>query len=211
MTNKLKGELMILPDIKMNVELTAQHLIDMQVSNTEEGLIAAEEMFIAELDVLDKKVRAETNKRRAIVDALVSIQEKAVDKAVTPVLRKIGAKHVGTDASHSESQTGNSLKISIVIGPEARKNVDVTGSLTIHKLVRIPKTVKKIDEKLAALSKERNQTMNNLQRIKLDLSNIPRIERKARAALAQKTLESTVAGKKFAAQLNKQPLLAPPS
>jgi hypothetical protein len=211
MSKDLKGEIALSPEVSINVELTAQHLIDMQVSHTEENLIEAEEKLIAEVDVTAKKIAKANDRRRAILDKLAVAHRSEIASIVKPVLKKLGAKNIKVSDSWSEHKTEHRIEASVSIGPESRRENKVSGTLSFTKLITIPKTVGKIDKEIAAWEKESREIHSKLHKIKMGLSNIPRIERKARAALAQKTLESTPAGKRLATSLSSQPLLAPPT
>lgn len=215
MGSELKGKLEVTPEISLNVELNAQHLVDMQVSLTEEQLYQAEEKFIADIKQLDDTIREKTDARRALLDKAAESVEKALVKEVTPVLKKIGAASINSSRTWREGSAGKrakpTLDIDIEIHPDSgRKKNTIGGELTFGRSIPVPAAATKLGSEIEGLQKEREAVRKKLEKVKVDLSNVPRIERKARAALAMKTLESTPAGRRLATDLQKRALLPPP-
>jgi hypothetical protein len=210
MSDESKGKIEIAPGVVLNAELNERHLVDMQVSIKEEQLHKEESALIRDLNELSRESGELHSKRAAAISKVCEAQQKTVLDTVAPAFKAMGATRV--DAKYDWSEDGTKKRISNVVSivAESRKKNDaISGEVKFYKSVAFPAEVKKIDARLADLDKEMAKIRKNLQEVKTDLSDIPRIERQARARLAMETLKATPAGKILAKTLEIKALPAP--
>lgn len=204
----LTGKLEVSPDILIDVKLDAQHLVDMQVSITEEQLHLEERRLITELDGLNETVSTNNEKIHGILEKGAEVQETAVAKLVTPALKKLGASKIDIDSTWRRYDE-NKVHVGINVNVHSTRTERVSGRLSFERSFSVSKEAKALEAKTKTLGIQVEEIRKQLTKVKNDIANIPRLERQARARLAMETLKSTPAGKRLADTLERK-ALAPP-
>ena len=205
---KVKTEV-VEPEMTLQVELKAEHLVDLQVAVTEEQLILREEELIEELSGLRERQQELVTKRNTIFDKIGKRHEKAVCAIMNPALRKAGVKRLESSVEVQEDQSSKTkLHLNISVGSDA-SDKNSRGSINFYRSIPVPKELKALDAQKKAIHEKVNQVNRDLEKTKMDLMNIDRIERKARGVLAQQALESSPAGKRMLENLKRKAIPAP--
>lgn len=205
----------VVPNVSMNVELDSRALVDIGVAQREEALLAKERQAIADLRELEErrsKLLQEYNE--ALKELGDTAAKKMRDQMVAP-LKKAGFKNLKFSCIVTYMVDKNKrAKLSMQFHIDDQHNHDYWGTtqgIRSSKKVPVPAKIKTLHAKGHDLDEPIEKAQNHLMKIKTQLQNIPRMERRARAAMAIQALESTPQGRKMLAGIRKNALKALPA
>jgi hypothetical protein len=201
----LKGKVEVAPDLTLNIDLTADHLVDLQVSMTEEALLKEEEALIEKIKALGKLA----GEKSAAINKECELPAREEEKRLAFLVKALKAAgfpkpevKCSFDVFAKEGKIAGNLTTSVVIAGQDR--------LDTSRKTKVPADIQKFHDEIEALEKERGELSNTLIKIKSNLANIARMERAARAKLAMRALESTPAGRQLLTKLSPQKMLTGP-
>lgn len=198
-----KVKLEVAPDLSIDVDLTADHLVDLKVSMTEEALLAKEEVLIKDI----KSIDAELKRLEKEASDICEKTEKAREKKLGAVIQTLAKAGMGKISAHCRLTISSRVPLSVEMETTLANS---GGHLCVSKRVKAPTELTRINSEEDKLKKEKAELAANLTKIKADLANVPRMERSARATLAMRALETTPAGKQLLDRLNLPKLLPGP-
>lgn len=200
----------IVPNVTMNVELDSRALVDIGVAQREEALLTKERQALAELHELEEKRSKLRKEYDETLEKLGDAAAEKMQKQIATPLKKAGFKNLKFRCSVVRVDDKNKrakLSMRFHIHEQHNHNQGIRSS----KKVPVPAKIKTLFTKVQNLDESLEKAKDHLMKIKTQLQNIPRMERRARAAMAIQALESTPQGRKMLDGIRKDALKALPA
>jgi len=196
-------------EVSADLKIDNKSMIDIQISAAEDHLLAEEKRLSAEMLVVSGKLEVTGKKRTAELEKIAKSKQKAFEKAVLPALKKFGfGRELQAKVVAKTETNENRIKIVLTFSIEERydsrrANVRNTiGRLNTTKRLALTKSIKDLNKKDEELSKLKTKIHEDIMQAKHYLSNIPRMERKAKANLAKEVLKTSVEGRAILSSLD---------
>lgn len=205
-----KGNIQVTPEVSLNVDLDASAIVDIHVAMKEEELLQREKQLQEDLRSAEEVVKEAAGRLEGALNQIEKENQKDMSAEVFPALLSFGFKNLeGQCTVHIDKSTKRPMlktEFTIYTG----KGVQTHGIRT-YKRTRMPKNISKLDKEVQAAGNEVQAIKDELLQVKQGLASVDRMERKARAQMAIRALESTAAGRKMLAGIRKDAVKALPA
>lgn len=187
----------VAPNVSMHVDLESRDIVDIHVAYKEQELLERETELFEAAERIRVENNATLNHYTEKVDAVVSRAVTTKFASIITALNKVSSYTHTVDAERTNGHLDtNKIKVAgylQAVGKDGRG-----GSMPISfDITPVPEEIAKLNAKMHALDAETKKINTELVKIKMDLANIDRMERKARANMAIMALESTDAGRRM--------------
>jgi len=193
-----KGSIQVTPEVTMNVELDANNLVDIHVAMKEEALLKQEKELQEALLKAEESVKNITMKLNSALHEIGEEKEKQMAEEVFPALKSFGFKDLIGKCQVGFSTDTKRLMLRLDFTLYTGRGLEAHGIHTIKRM-RVPKAVAAIHKEKKQADKTVQDIKGELLKVKKGLASVDRMERRARAQMAIRALESTVAGRKMLA------------
>jgi DNA repair exonuclease SbcCD ATPase subunit len=185
------------PVVGADVQVNQDHFIAISVGAVESRLFEARKDLETTIKALKKELKSGSEAIDKGIKGLVTAEVAKVEKIIAPAFKALGLEaEVSGDTNNGPNFEKGTVKICYQFGKNSEHRYHgstISNSIT----VKLPSEVKKLRKKFEANSEKHNELMSELHEVARQLTELPRMERQAKAKLAEAVLEQTAEGRKL--------------
>jgi hypothetical protein len=196
MTEKIKIE--VAPNLKMDIEVTADNVADIHVAAMEEELERLEKALAAELKEDEENLKEAQKKLDKATEDFGHTFTDNMEKELLPVMKRFGFKGLHT-TFEAAFTCDDKVHIEVGLMVEGKRGIDnvCTGNIQTCRNVPFGPILREHHNAFKEAGEKVKKTTEKLLKVKEALGNIPKLERQARAQMAKNLLQTTDSGRQL--------------